>query len=113
MLAILVVATSGLLWGARGMLAGGLGSLLSLGNVWLLYRLGKKAVLRAEAEGGQQALAPLQAGLGAKTVALMVAIALVTRVGGLHTEIAPLAMGLLVSVFALVGAGLRGAVVHR
>jgi len=112
-LAIVVVVASGFAWGPRGLVAAALGSLLSLGNVWLLYRMGKKAVARAESEGGQEALSPLQIGLGAKTVALMLAVALLTRVGGLHTETAPLALGLLVSVLALIAAGLRGARVHR
>ena len=110
-LAIVVVVASGFAWGPRGLVAASLGSLLSLGNVWLLFRMGKKAVARAE--GGQEALPSLQVGLGAKTAGLMLAVVLLTRVGGLRTETAPLVLGLLVSVLALIAAGLRGARVHR
>jgi len=43
------VAGGGLLWGARGMLAAGVGAALSAANFWALRRLGARAVARVEA----------------------------------------------------------------
>jgi hypothetical protein len=103
------VLAGALIWGRPGMVAAAWGTALSLVNVWVLARLGARAARRAAAEGDPGAAAAgLQSALGAKSVILIVMIALFTLRGGSSLHPAPLALGLLVSVVALVLAGLLG-----
>jgi hypothetical protein len=107
-----VVLAGGLGWGRPGLLAAFMGASLSLVNIWVLARLGARAAERALVDGPVQAASGLQAALGGKTVVLLVTVALVARVieagnvtaGG--TPMLPFALGLLVTVVALVIAGL-------
>jgi hypothetical protein len=106
-----VVLAGGLGWGRAGMLAAFLGASLSLVNIWVLTRLGARAAARALVDGPVQAASGLQAALGGKTVALLVTVAVVAQTidagkAGGGVPMLPFALGLLVTVVALVVAGL-------
>ncbi len=110
--AVVLLAT--LLWGRRGLTAAGLGALVSIVNLWVLSRLSARAARRAVAEGGGQAAASgLQAALSAKTAVMLGVVGLLVGGVGAGLDPAPFAMGLLVSVFALLLAGLSGAAALR
>jgi hypothetical protein len=103
--ALVVLAAAGL-WGRPGVLAAAVGSLVSIVNLaalaWLSARAARRAAAQADGEsGGAAAASGLQAALSAKTALLLVVVGLLVggAGGGLHP--AALAMGLLVSVFAL------------
>ena len=103
------VLAGALIWGRPGLMASAWGAALSVANVWVLARLGGRAARRAAAEGAAgAATAGLQSALGAKTAILIVLIALVFLRGGADLHPAPFVLGLLVSVVALVLAGLFG-----
>lgn len=106
-----VAAISALVWGPRGLLAAVVGTGLSLINVWALGRMATRAVAAVGVVGPQAATAQLSGALGAKTTILLVSVWMVTRGG--QMEILPLALGLLVSVFSLLGAGLWSAASAR
>ncbi len=104
-----VVLGSGLIWGRAGALAAGQGGVLSIINLFALERLASRAARRAHMVGGGAAAAGLQAALSAKTALLLVAIILVARAGAAGPTLLPFALGLMVTVFALLAAGLRTA----
>ena len=108
-LAAVVIAGSGLAWGAGGTLAALIGSALSVINVLVLARLGARAAERAVADGPGTAVSGLQAALGAKTVVLLTIVALLAGTVGAGRLSIPFGLGLLVSVFALILAGLYAA----
>ena len=99
------------LWGRAGLIAAGLGALVSVTNLWVLGRLSARAARRAAQPGvgGVAAASGLQAALGAKTAILLVVVVLLMGGAGAALQPAPFVMGLLVSVAALLGAGLAGA----
>jgi hypothetical protein len=98
------------LWGRAGVIAAGLGALVSVANLWVLGRLSARAARRAAAEGGGGAAAiGLQAALSAKTVVLLVLVASLVGGAGGGLDPAPFVLGLLVSVVALLAAGLLSA----
>jgi hypothetical protein len=103
---VFVLAMSALLWGRRGLVSAAAGSLLSLANVWTLERFARRAVERAAVVGGGVA-GPLSAALSAKTVVLLTTSWVLIRTGRLETL--PFGLGFLVSIFALLGAGLWSA----
>ncbi|HEY0706902.1 MAG TPA: hypothetical protein VGG33_08900 [Polyangia bacterium] len=111
----IVVAWAGLVWGPSGTLAAGIGSLLSIGNVWFLARVGARAMREAGAEPsavtGTYAASRLHLALGAKTIILLALVAVLSQQGWASLAMTPFALGLLVTVFALIAAGLvaRGA----
>ena len=102
-----VLALSALGWGRAGLAAAAAGTVLSLLNVWALARFALRAMAQATAIGPHTATAQLTAALGAKTVVLFTAVWVLTRSGRLETL--PFALGLMVSVFSLLGAGLWSA----
>jgi hypothetical protein len=101
-----VLALAGLCWGRHGFLSAAAGSLLSFANVWALERFALRAVERA-AIGDFSVAGPLTAALGAKTIVLLTAAWVLMRAGRLDTL--PFALGYLVSIFSLLGAGLQAA----
>jgi hypothetical protein len=102
-----VLAGGALGWGRPGLLAAALGTGLSLLNVWVLRRFAARAVEAVSATGPAAASSQLTAALGAKTMVLLTCVWLLGRAAALETV--PFAFGLLVSVFALLGAGLWSA----
>jgi hypothetical protein len=109
-LAAVVTAASGLAWGSSGVLAALVGSALSLVNVTVLHRAALKAVRQVEATGVVgTAASGLQAVLAAKTVVLLTVVALLSGSVGQGRLSTPFGLGLLVSVFALILAGLIAA----
>jgi hypothetical protein len=101
---VFVLALAGLLWGRRGFASAAAGSLLSFANVWALERFAQRAVQQAAVVGAGAVAGPLTAALAAKTVVLLTASWVLIRTGGLETL--PFGLGFLVSIFALLGAGL-------
>jgi hypothetical protein len=99
-----VVISGALGWGRPGLLSAATGTVLSLVNVWALARLAGRAIADLALAGPAAAAARMTSALGAKTVVLLAGVWLLCRGGRL--EPAPFALGLLVSVFALLGAGL-------
>lgn len=98
------VALGGLLWGARGMLAAGVGATLANLNFWVLRRLGRRAVQRVESGAtGGQALA-LAAGLIIKMTALFALVWVAVRV--LALPVLPFALGFSGFVLSIVLCGL-------
>ena len=95
-LAVFVTAACGLAWGRAGLIAAGLGALLSVANLWATLRLAGRAVAGAE-EGTRGLAADLTAGLVLKMGALFIILWLALRVGKL--DVLPLGLGL--SVFAV------------
>ena len=103
-----VTAVAGLLWGAHGMLAAGVGAALACLNFVAITRLGRRAVRRVEGSGGgsSQGLA-LAAGLLLKMTALFAMVWVAVRI--LKLQVMPFALGMSVFVFSilLVGLGTR------
>jgi hypothetical protein len=103
--AVLVLAA--FVWGRPGLVAAAFGAGLSVVNAWALARLANRAAARAAAQAPHTATVQLTAALGAKTAVLLIAVWVLTHSGKL--ALVPFAMGLLVSVVALLGAGLWAA----
>jgi hypothetical protein len=101
-----VTVAAGLQWGRSGVVAAGQGALISLINLFALERLASRAARRALELGGGAAAAGLQAALGAKTALLLLVIVLVARAQAVGPSLLPFALGLMVSVFALLSAAL-------
>jgi hypothetical protein len=106
---VAMVAAAGLRWGVRGTVAAGLGAAVSIANVFLMARLGKRAQSEAAAADPTRAAARLNAALGAKTITLLLLVIFLAQVGPVGPQATtPFALGLLVTVFALIAAGLLG-----
>jgi hypothetical protein len=99
-----VVVLSALAWGKAGLEAAAVGSLLSVINVFVLTRFARQAVAVAGAGGPNTAIVRLTSALGAKTIVLLTIVWVVCKTTRLL--VLPLALGLLVTVFCLLGAGL-------
>ncbi|HEY8925012.1 MAG TPA: ATP synthase subunit I [Polyangia bacterium] len=96
------VAGGGLLWGARGMLAAGVGAALSAANFWALRRLGARAVARVEAGATTGQALLLVASLAGKMMLLFALVWVAVRRIGL--PVLPFTLGLSAFVAsALVG----------
>jgi hypothetical protein len=109
-LAAVVTASSGLAWGVSGTLAALCGSALSLVNVTVLQRMAVRAARQVAVTGAVGTTASgLQAALAAKTVVLLTVVALLSGSVGHGRLSTPFGLGLLVSVFALILAGLVAA----
>jgi hypothetical protein len=102
-----VLVAGALCWGRAGLVAAALGSALSVLNVWALRRFAVRAIENVALAGPSAATAQLSSALGAKTVVLLAMVWLLVRSGSL--AMVPFTLGLLVSVFALLGAGLWSA----
>ena len=101
-------------WGGRrAALAALLGSGLSFINVWVLGRLAARARVQVGQQGPLAAGSGLQAALGVKTIVLLFTVALVAGVGGAGLPPVPFGLGLLVTSFALLLAGLTTALGDR
>ena len=114
-----VVVAAGLGWGRAGTTAAAIGVAVSLANVWVLHRLGARAMRaaggqeRPDAAAATSAAVGLQLALAAKTVILLALVALLAnRIAGTGT-MTPFALGLLVTVFALLSAGLLAPLAGR
>ena len=99
-----VVVLSALAWGAPGLGSAAVGAGLSVINVFLLTRFARQAVALAADGGPNTAILRLMSALGAKTIVLLTIVWLVCRSPSLR--VLPLGLGLLVTVFSLLGAGL-------
>jgi hypothetical protein len=109
-LAVVVTVSAGLAWGQSGTLAALCGSALSLVNVTMLQRMAVRATRQVEVTGASRSAASgLQAALAAKTVVLLTVVALLSGSVGHGRLSTPFGLGLLVSVFALILAGLVAA----
>jgi hypothetical protein len=102
-----VVAASALAWGVPGLVAAAVGSALSVANVFVLTRFARQAMTIAAEGGPNTAIVRLTSALGAKTVVLLTVVWVVMKSASLR--LLPLALGLLVTVFCLLGAGLMSA----
>jgi hypothetical protein len=107
---LIVVAWAGLVWGPAGTLAAGIGALMSVGNVWVLARLGARAIRESGSEPSAAtasvAASRLHVALGTKTIILLALVAFLSNQGWASLAMTPFALGLLVTVFALIAAGL-------
>jgi hypothetical protein len=99
-----VVTLSALAWGMPGLAAAAVGAALSVINVFVLTRFARQAVVVAAAGGPNTAIVRLTSALGAKTIVLLTTVWVVSKSASLLPL--PLALGLLVTVFSLVAAGL-------
>ena len=102
-----LTAASGLLWGAGGMLAAGVGAALACLNFWAIARLGRRAVRRVEAGVGGGTAVALAVGLVLKMTVLFALVWVAVRV--IKLQALPFALGISVFVFSilLVGLGTR------
>jgi hypothetical protein len=111
-----VVGAGGLGWGRAGTTAAAIGVALSLANVWVLHRLGARATRLAGVDDvvqATQAATGLQAALAAKTVVLLALVAVLANRAATARTMTPFALGLLVTVFALLAAGLAAPLAGR
>ena len=99
-----VVALSALAWGTPGLVAAAVGAALSVVNVFVLTRFTRQAMAVAAAGGPNTAIVRLTSALGAKTIVLLTVVWALCKTT--HLRLLPLALGLLVTVFCLLGAGL-------
>jgi hypothetical protein len=99
-----VVVLSALAWGASGLVAAAVGAGLSVLNVFVLTRFARQAVAVAAAGGPNTAIVRLTSALGAKTIVLLTVVWALSKSSRL--AVLPLALGLLVTAFCLLAAGL-------
>jgi hypothetical protein len=99
-----VVILSTLAWGTPGLVASAVGAALSVANVFVLTRFSRQAVAVAASGGPNTAIVRLTSALGAKTIVLLTIVWALGKTA--HLRVLPLALGLLVTVFCLLGAGL-------
>ena len=104
-----ITAVAGLLWGAGGMLAAGVGAALACLNFWAIARLGRRAVRRVEAGVGGGTAVALAVGLVLKMTVLFALVWVAVRV--IKLQALPFALGISVFVFSilLVGLGSKSA----
>jgi hypothetical protein len=102
-MAVFVTSLGGLLWGPAGLVASGVGAGLACVNLWVLRRLGARAVARAAA-GDKAQVSWLMAALGAKMIILFALVWVAIRVYNL--ALVPFAIGISVLPISLVFAGL-------
>jgi len=101
-----LTAVSGLLWGAGGMLAAGVGAALACLNFWAIARLGRRAVRRVEAGVGGGTAVALAIGLVLKMTVLFALVWVAVRV--IKLQALPFALGISVFVFSILLVGLGG-----
>lgn len=102
-LAVIATVVGGLVWGRSGLIAAGVGAVLACVNLWVIQRLGARAVARASAGQTSQA-AGLMAALGVKMMILFALVWVAIRVYNL--ALVPFAIGISVLPISLVFAGL-------
>jgi ATP synthase I chain len=101
-LAALLTALAGVLWGVRGAIAAGVGALLACADFWLLVRIGSRLVASARAGSPSRGLSFLLIG---KTMALFALVFIAIAV--LHLDAVAFAMGFSVFVVSIMMLGLR------
>jgi hypothetical protein len=99
-----VVVLSALAWGMPGLRAAATGAALSIVNVFVLTRFARQAMEVAAAGGPNTAIVRLTSVLGAKTIVLLTVVWVICK--STNLRVLPLALGLLVTVFCLLAAGL-------
>ena len=99
-----VVTLSAFAWGLPGLRAAAAGAALSVANVFVLTRFARQAMEVAAAGGPNTAIVRLTSILGAKTIVLLTVVWVICKSTSLR--VLPLALGLLVTVFCLLAAGL-------
>ncbi len=102
-LAAIATGLGALVWGRAGLVAAGVGAALACVNLWVVQRLGARAVARAAAGQTSQA-AGLVAALGLKMMILFALVWVAIRVYNL--ALVPFAIGISVLPVSLVFAGL-------
>jgi hypothetical protein len=102
-LAAIATVVGALVWGRAGLVAAGVGACLACVNLWVIQRLGARAVARASAGQTSQA-AGLVAALGLKMMILFGLVWVAIRVYNL--ALVPFAIGISVLPVSLVFAGL-------
>lgn len=101
-----ITAVAGLIWGASGMLAAGVGAGLACLNFWAISRLGRRAVRRVEAGASSGQAVALAVGLMLKMTALFALVWVAVRV--LKLQALPFALGISVFVFSILLVSLGG-----
>jgi hypothetical protein len=99
-----MTAVAGLLWGAGGMLAAGVGAALACVNFWAIARLGRRAVRRVEADASSGQAVALAVGLIVKMSLLFALVWIAVRV--IKLQALPFALGISVFVFSILIVGL-------
>jgi hypothetical protein len=107
-LAVAITALAGVLWGARGALAAGVGAALAVADFWLLVRIGGRLVASAREGNPSRGLSFLLIG---KTMALFALVYI--AIGVLHLDAIPFALGFSVFVVSIMMLGLRATVTER
>ena len=102
-LALVVTALGGLVWGRAGLLAAGVGAVLACLNLWVIHRLAARAMARAAA-GETGMAAGLVAAMGGKMILLFALVWVAIRVYNL--DLVPFAIGISILPVSLVMAGL-------
>jgi len=107
-LAVLVTGLATALWGLRGAVAAGTGSLLACADFWLLARIGSRLAASAQAGNPSRSLSLL---LVAKTMALfaLVFVAIVV----VRLDPIPFALGFSVFVVSFIQLGLRATLAEQ
>ena len=107
-LAALLTALAGALWGARGAVAAGAGALLACADFWLLVRIGARLVAGARAGNPSRGLAFLLIG---KTMALFALVFIAIAV--VHLDAVAFALGFSVFVVSIMMLGLQATTAKR
>jgi hypothetical protein len=107
-LAALITALAGALWGVRGAIAAGAGAALACADFWLLVRIGGRLVASAREGNPSRGLSFLLIG---KTMALFALVFI--AIGVLHLEAIPFALGFSVFVVSIMMLGLQAGATKR
>ncbi len=107
-LAAMLTALAGALWGVRGAVAAGAGALLACADFWLLVRIGGRLVASARDGNPSRGLAFLLMG---KTLALFALVFI--AIGVLHLDAIPFALGFSVFVVSIMLLGLQATTAKR
>src|SRR5215471_5148552 len=107
-LAALLTALAGALWGGRGAVAAAVGALLACADFWLLVRIGSRLVASARTGNPSRGLAFLLLG---KTMALFALVFIAIAV--LHLDAIPFALGFSVFVVSIMMLGLQAGATKR
>src|SRR3954467_1569583 len=108
LLGALITCLAGLLWGARGAIAAGVGAGLACADFWLLVRIGGRLVASAREGNPSRGLSFLLLG---KTAALFALVFVAIAV--LHLEAVPFALGFSVFVVSIMMLGLRAGMTEK
>jgi hypothetical protein len=107
-LAALLTALAGALWGARGAAAAAVGALLACADFWLLVRIGSRLVASARTGSPSRGLAFLLVG---KTMALFALVFIAIAV--VRLDAVAFALGFSVFVVSIMMLGLRAGLSER